>query len=82
MINLGHLYQQMIDEFGLTQEEIAQRKARDYVAHRLVGDAKLGADCRVGRGDDSGQIGACGSERQQRQNGVTKACRRIGAFDG
>lgn len=38
MINLGHLYQQMIDEFGLTQEEIAQRikKDRNHVKFALT----------------------------------------------
>lgn len=38
IINLGHLYQQMIDEFGLTQEEIAQRikKDRNHVKFALM----------------------------------------------
>jgi ParB/RepB/Spo0J family partition protein len=38
MINLGYLYQQMIDEFGLTQEEIARRinKDRNHVKFALT----------------------------------------------
>jgi ParB family chromosome partitioning protein len=38
IINLGYLYQQMIDEFGLTQEEIAQRinKDRNHVKFALT----------------------------------------------
>ena len=38
MINLGHLYQQMIDEFGWTQEAIAQsvQKDRNHVKFALT----------------------------------------------
>jgi ParB/RepB/Spo0J family partition protein len=38
MINLGYLYQQMIDEFGLTQEEIARQinKDRNHVKFALT----------------------------------------------
>ena len=38
IINLGHLYQQMIDEFKLTQEQIAQRigKDRNHIKFALM----------------------------------------------